>query len=782
MFKRLAVFAIYLVPFCFFAQDFSALWTGYFSFYNIKDVVQGNNKIYAAAENAVFSYDTQTNEIKEITTINGLSGEQISTIYYSEAYQLLMIGYENGLIEIAFDNGDNVLTVVDIIDKQTIPPTSKRINHFNAYGNLVYIATNYGISVFDLDRLEFKDTYFIGDLGIQTKVLQTTIFGDYIYAACQDGNGLRKALVSDPNLIDYKSWQTVTSGDFVAVETVQDQLYVVRTNRRLYQVTNDVLTEKILYNNPPLDVKAVEANLVVTTKSNVFVYDTNFNAISQASVSTEYPTTYSAATIVSGQLYIGTKDFGVLKTALISPIAFEEVHPEGPLRNKPFSIKATSSNLWVTFGDYNLFFNPYPLDSYGFSHFQNDEWINIPYSEVFNAKSLNAIAVNPANDSQVFISSFFSGLLEVNDDVPTILYNETNSGLESLVIPTDPSYVDVRVGPTAFDSKGFLWSVSSLINSPLKSYNPSNNQWVSYSFTDLIPSDFGGNLGFGDIVIGADNTKWVGSYKYGLIGFNENGGKPLLKSLKDENQNMPNQYVTALAMDKRNQLWIGTLSGLRVLYNTSGFFTDDNVQADDIVILEDGIPKELLFEQFISDIEVDGSNNKWVGTIGSGIFYLSYDGQKTIYHFTRDNSPLPSNNINDISIDDTTGEVYIATDNGLVSFHSGGSSPQDNLQNAYAYPNPVRPNFNIVDEKVKIKDISENVNIKITDIEGNLVAEAQSRTNLRYNGYNLEIDGGTAYWNGKNLANNVVASGVYLVMLSDLDTFETRVLKLMIIR
>ena len=117
-----------------------------------------------------------------------------------------------------------------------------------------------------------------------------------------------------------------------------------------------------------------------------------------------------------------------------------------------------------------------------------------------------------------------------------------------------------------------------------------------------------------------------------------------------------------------------------------------------------------------------------------------------------------------------------------MSFRSGGSSPIENLASAYAYPNPVRPNFDIVDQKVKIKDISENVNIKITDIEGNLVAEAQSRTNQRYSGYNLEIDGGTAYWNGKNLANNVVASGVYLVMLSDLDTYETKVLKIMVIR
>ena len=240
--------------------------------------------------------------------------------------------------------------------------------------------------------------------------------------------------------------------------------------------------------------------------------------------------------------------------------------------------------------------------------------------------------------------------------------------------------------------------------------------------------------------------------------------------------------MTALAIDNRNRLWIGTFRGLRVLYNTSNFFTDDNVRIEEIIILEDGTAKELLFQQFISDIEVDGSNNKWVGTIGAGLFYFSSDGQETIFHFTKDNSPLPSNNISDVSIDSSQGIVYIATERGLVSFRAGGSSTSEDLENAYVYPNPVRPGFNIVDEKVKISGISENVNIKITDIEGNLVAEAQSRTNLRYNGYNLEIAGGTAYWNGKNLANNIVASGVYLVMLSDLDTFETKVLKVMVVR
>ena len=439
--------------------------------------------------------------------------------------------------------------------------------------------------------------------------------------------------------------------------------------------------------------------------------------------------------------------------------------------------------MWVTFGEYDLFYNPYPLNRRGFSHLINNDWVNIPFEDVLEAISLNAISINPLNENQVFISSFISGLLEVNDDIPTLLYNQLNSGLESLILPSNPNYVDIRVGPTAFDREGILWTVTSRIDSPLKSFNPASNQWRSYSFTDIIPDSFNDNLGFGEIVIGNDETKWIGSAEYGLIGFNENNGSPLIKNIGEEDEgNLPHLHVRALAIDNRNQLWIGTIQGLRVLYNTSNFFTDDNVNADAIIILEDGIAKELLEGQFVSDIKVDGSNNKWIATIGAGLFYFSANGQETIYHFTKDNSPMPSNNVNDVSIDNQNGIVYIATDRGLLSFKSGSSSAQENLSNAYIYPNPVRPNFNVVDDKVKIKDISENVNIKITDIEGNLVAEAESRRNLRHRGYNLEIDGGTAYWNGKNLANNIVASGVYLIMLSDLDTFETKILKLMIVR
>jgi ligand-binding sensor domain-containing protein len=306
-----------------------------------------------------------------------------------------------------------------------------------------------------------------------------------------------------------------------------------------------------------------------------------------------------------------------------------------------------------------LFYVPFG-NREGFSHLNNDSWVNVKYPEAFQARDINGIAINPFNTDQVFISSFNNGLIEVNENVPTTLYDQNNSGLESLIIPNNTNFISVRVLNPLFDSNGLLWTLSTLIDEPLKSFNPATNQWRSYDFTDVIIDGFtGGNLGYADIVIGNNETKWIASYKYGLIGFNENGNNPLIKSISNEDANMPTELATALVLDNRNQLWIGTLRGLRVLYNTSNFFTEENIRVDEIIIEEDGIAKELLFEQYVTDIEVDGSNNKWIGTADSGLFYLSPDGQNTIFHFTKDNSPLPSNSISDLSLDKINGILYI---------------------------------------------------------------------------------------------------------------------------
>ena len=174
----------------------------------------------------------------------------------------------------------------------------------------------------------------------------------------------------------------------------------------------------------------------------------------------------------------------------------------------------------------------------------------------------------------------------------------------------------------------------------------------------------------------------------------------------------------------------------------------------------------MLYEQFITDIEVDGSNNKWIGTYEAGLFMVSPNGQETIYHFTKDNSPLPSNAVNDITINSSTGEVFIATTKGLISFKGIATSASENLSNVYVYPNPVRPDYQ---GTVKINGLLDKANVKITDIAGNLVYEAIS-------------EGGTLEWDTTAFGKYKVASGVYMIFVSAQDGTETKVKKVMIIR
>lgn len=775
-----------------YGQEFSTLWQAHYSYNDIVDVVSGDSKIYAAAQNAVFEYDIFSEDLKTITTVDGLSGEQITTIHYSETYQYLLIGYETGLIEVYSETEESVLSVVDILEKENITPINKTVNHFYEHQGLIYISTDYGISVYDLERLEFGDTYFLGNGGSQIRVNQVSVLNDEIFAACSNNNGLKKADLNNPNLIDFSQWQILIGGNFVTINTLVDKAYAVRDNRALFEIDQSGFTQLFTLDILPNDTEVSNSNLIISTTNTVYVYDTNIQLVNSFQPNEEFDTSFTSATQIDDFIYIGSQDFGVLRSSISDNTFYTEIKPNGPLFNEVFRVNAETETVWATFGDYTESLDPSPVRRRGFNYYRDEIWEDVPFDSVFGAKNLSEIAINPFNPNQGFISSFQDGILEVNDFTPTILYNEDNSGLESLVLPNAPDFKSIRVSASIFDRNGVLWSLTARAPNPLKSYDPNTGSWQGYDFSAIIENALLDEFGFFDIAIDNNGTKWIGGYSNGLYAYNENIGTDPLRNIVSEEQNLPFPRVTSLEIDNRNQLWVGTFAGLRVLFNTSGFYDDPNPTLSSIIILEDGIPKELLEGQSITDIEADGSNNKWVGTVDSGVFYFSPDGQNTIYHFTKDNSPLPSDRINDISIDPNNGIVYIATTKGMLSFRAGGSKPEETLENAFVYPNPVRPEYNIlgfndlndVNKGMKVSGLTESVNIKITDIEGNLVAEAQSNINLRSSSanYNFAIDGGTAIWNGKNLANDVVRSGVYLVMISDLDSFETKVLKVLIVR
>ena len=756
-------------------------WNTYFSYNLISSIDNGESVIYFASYNSIFSYDTSSNQIEKFDTLNELSGDEISAFYYSEINNNIVIGYSSGFLQIIDLNLNSIINIYDILNKPTIPPNKKTINNFFQSGDQLLISTGYGVSIYNLNGYEFGDTYYIGDFATQINVTSTVIHENFIYASSPDLGILRANINS--NLIDFNNWQTIYFGDIQELFYDGENIFFY-TNNSIMRINDEEITSILTLENQIININSSDSKFIIITDEKCLIYNDQLTQLVYEIDSETYLSGFNEGIIKDNYIYIATNEKGVL---IINNNSgdFSYLKPDGPLENDIFSVETLNNKTWVSYGNYTEYFNPYPLKFSGLSNYDENlnSWFNISKDSIpESAVNLNNISINPFNNDNVFISSFEGGILEIEDLNIIEFYDNNNSGLESLSI-NDPLYESVRISDLEFDQNGVLWILNSRIDSPLKSFNLDNNSWNSYDFTEIINDGFQDELGFNDIEVDDYGNKWIAGLRSGLIGFNnESGTNQLRKVFSQDQSNMPSSYVKSIAVDNNNHLWIGTIQGLRVLYNTSNFFDTSVVTTQQIVILEDGIPRELLEQQYISDIEVDGANNKWVATIGSGVFYFSPNGQQTIHHFTKENSPLPSNNINDISINYSNGKVYFATDNGLVSYNTGSTSSSENFSNTYVYPNPVRPEFNTEFEKVKITGLTQNVNIKITDIEGNLVAEAQSNINSRYRNFNLEIDGGTAFWNGKNLRNRLVSSGVYIIMLSDLDSYETKVLKLMIVR
>ena len=746
----------------------SQLWKGYFSYKEIKDISQSPTVFYAAAENAVFSKNLATNTLKTTNTIDGLSGQTITAMYHSPTFNKTIVGYENGLMIIINEADGTMLNVVDIITNG-VNQNLKRINHFMENSGIIYVSCDFGIVQYNLATLGFGDTYRIGDLGTEMKISQTAIFNGFIYAAT--ANGIRRATVTNPNLNDYSQWSVIQSGGFLGVESFGTELVAAANWGQILKFNGTGFVSFASLPSLAKDLRISGSHLLVTTETSLYIYNQNLSLLLQINSSQipDITAKFTCATILNDVVYIGTIEDGILTTTLSNPTVFNSLSPDGPSRNALFAINVTSGNLWAVYGGYSADYNPYTYDfnglnTYGYSKYSENGWLNTPYSAVLGAKALSKITVNPTNSNQVFLSSFFSGLLKVENDIPVVLYNQNNSTLESLTLnPPNPTYVDIRINGAAFDKSGNLWVGNGYSKNGLKKLTP-QGAWSSVPMESILQRYYEDS--YGEVVVDKNGTKWMASSYDGVIGYNENGNVFKKISLGAELGNLPVVDARVVAIDTKNQLWIGTTSGLRVLSSVDRFLTDPQLTSNSIIILEDGLAQELLYEQFITDIVVDGANNKWVGTADSGVFQFSSDGQETLHRFTSSNSPLPSNGINDIDINPTTGEVFFATDKGMVSFKGTATTASSDLSHVNVYPNPVRPEF---EGTVKISGLLNKCTVKITDIEGNLVYEEIS-------------EGGTIEWDTKAFGKYKVASGVYMIFISAQDGLETKVKKVMIIR
>ena len=775
MIKRLFVFLIFSTSLISAQVDYSDSWEDFFSYNNVKDFIKSENILYALSDNAIFTYDFTTQEINKLSSVQGLSGETTSAIHYSTQSDRLVIGYKNGLVEVV-DSDGSITISADILNfNQT---GEKSINDIFEYQGKLYLSTSFAIIEYDIDQLEFGDTFFIGNNSTDIKINEIIVLNDFIYAATE--RGIYKADINNANLIDFNNWNLISSvnNNYSNIIIFNSKIYTT-LNKKLFEVTETneiVLIED--YTSSIVSLKGSSTNLSVVLNSSVNIYSTNFDLVLQnnADINSDY--ILNTAFAENNQLFLATKQFGILSSLISDDIIFQEIHPEGPVSNDVFSVSAQSNELWIVYGGFGPTYGPIQR-KLGFTHFNGESWFTAMNDPLNSFPDLVDVALDPTDKNKVFISGFgdtqsintynTGGLFEVQNNEITNFYNNLNSPLADIV-ENIANRVTIRVSGSVFDTQGNLWVANIGVSNELKKF--SNGSWTEFDISAGKPEN---SFGLSDIVIDINNTVWIGTRDDGIIAFNENGNRIRGLINTPTQGSLPNRKVESIAVDKDNRIWIGTISGLVVFSNASGVFDADVVDAQPVIFEEDGIAKKLLGDQYISTIAVDGANNKWFGTSDGGVTYTNPNGQTTIANFSKENSPLPSDRITKISVDKESGKVFFATDKGIVAYNSNVAPFGEILGEVYAYPNPVRKFHNTVTiDGRNGTNLPKGTNVKILDIAGNLVYE----TNVIEG---QELQGGKVIWDKKNLAGNNVASGIYIVLLANEDASETSSTKIAII-
>ena len=775
--KKLFLLYILFFTLLFSAQtDYSDSWEDFYSYNNVKDFVKVDAIIYALADNAVFTYNTSTEEISKLSSVQGLSGETTSSIHYNASFQRLFIGYENGLLEVV-DNDGSITISSDIVSFNQ--SGEKSINHMKEFDDKLYLSTPFGIVVYDIKKLEFGDTFFIGNNSSSLAVNQIEVFNGLIYAATD--TGIFTADITSNLLIDFNNWNEQFSGrNFSQISLFDNQLYVAE-GARLYRLNGGGLVEIRNFFQNILAIKSSSSHLSVTLKTSAEVLDSSMNKVFQFSANTEFDFTLNNSYFENDIVFLASKEFGILNSNSSQLTSFTEIHPEGPVFNDAFSITAQDNNLWVVYGGYSGTNSP-NLNKYGFSQFNGENWINTPYDPSLPVTDLTHVSIDSNSENRVYIGSFGStsqlnslstgGLAVIEDNKIINFYNNLNSPLDD--IDTREAYVSIRVAGTAFDNQGNLWVTNVGVLSELKKLSLSG-EWTSYNLSSLTTNKIA--IGLNEIIADRNGIKWIGTRSNGVYAFNENGNRMKALVATTNLGNLPDLNVRTVAVDSNNRVWLGTKSGLVVYSNASGIFDDNTPNASPVVINgnEDGFGERLLGDQTINSIVIDGAENKWFGTDNGGVIYTNPDGQTTLANFSMQNSPLPSNQIIKIAVDNSSGKVYFATNKGIVAYNSKVAPFGDVLGDVYSYPNPALKNHNIVTiDGRNGTHLPKGTNVKILDVAGNLVYE----TNVVEG---QELQGGKVVWNKKNLAGNKVASGIYVVLLSNEDASETAVTKIAIV-
>ncbi len=745
-------------------------WRDHLPYRKVIAVAEAGNIIYAATPYSIFFLNTEDNSINRLSKINGLSDVGISSIKYNPELDVLVIAYSNANIDLLKDG--KIINLSDIKRKPILG--NKTINRIVFIGKRAYLACGFGIVVLDIEKEEFPEPiYYIGPEGSAVNVndIAYNPVDSLIYAASDAG--IYHAQFYGSNLANYAEWTrdfsvVLPTGPFNHVAVLNNRIYLNKkgpsysTDAMFVKINGEWTTFEQGNTSNRFSMEVHYNKLVIASNLAVDVY--NDQGIKDYNIYTYNPGNLRPQDAILDKdenIWVGDEFEGLVKVIRIW--TSEKNLPDGPGFADVYAMSSGQNDVWVVPGGRNSSFGSLFRQA-RVAGFKGGEWVTLDKENdtiLDDARDILSVAVDPSNTKRVFFGSWGYGLFEFTDGVRTNHYTEQNSSLE--ISTYGGSWIGV--GGLAFDEDNNLWVTNSSAASVL-SVRKSDGNWKSFNLGSPATG-----VDIGKVIVDGTGQKWMMVRDHAMIVFNDNNtiddvSDDKVKRLTSAAGNgaLPGTFILSMASDRDGQVWVGTDAGVAVFYSPANVFANQSFDAQRILIEQDGYGQYLLEAEAVTAIAIDGSNRKWFGTDRAGVFLMSADGTEEILHFTEENSPLLSNSITDITIAES-GEVFIGTAKGIISYRSESVPPQQTLDEVVVFPNPVRESYN---GSIAIRGLVEDSSVKITDISGTLVYSAVS-------------EGGQALWSGRNFDGEKVRTGVYLVYVTNSDGSKTTVTKIMFV-
>jgi ligand-binding sensor domain-containing protein len=713
---------------------------------NIESIAVSDKAILGATDGGGFFYDIPDNSFKTFHKTDGLNGVSLTSVTIDK-FGKVWFGSSSGIIDIYNPETNDFKTILDIYNSDK---SSKKINGLSSSGDTIVVSTDFGISLINADNYLFFDTFFkFGNFPANIKVnnsLKTAV----LYAGTEQGAAIQK--VGATNLSAPESWNVYTTANGLPSNNVTK---IVSFNNSIIAATAAGLASfngtSWLSFIPELNNVFIndifpkgDSLLIVANNNNIFLYQNS--SLTQLSLSQNY----NISTInysPSEGILVGTNK-GILK---LNDNTF--IYPNGPYANLfPSMTVDANENLWSASGT--------DVSGEGYYKFDGTNWFNYNTSNTSElpTNAYHTVYVSP--DNTIYLGNWGNGFITISPDGTITNYNRQNTGMQGIETNADFLVID----GFGTDTKNNLWVLNyGATDHKILSMENTQGQWTHFS----IPQTGSQYVDqFFNLAIDQYNTKWFCSQsqdsRQGLYFFNE--GNSISSSQDDVSgflgsPDINNNFVSSIQVDRRGDVWVGTSLGVNIISNTYSILTG----SPQLVITS----VFSLRQQTVTALAVDPLNQKWVGT-NQGLILVNSDGTSLLATLNTTNSPLPSDLITSLAIDENTGTVYVGTDKGLTSFVTTAVKPKEAFDELTIYPNPLLLNGN--NNLVTIDGLIRDTDIKILTISGKLIKAYSSP------------GGRVAIWDGRDDFGKLVPSGVYFIVAFDKEGNSVAKAKIAVLR